>query len=110
MSSGQKGKGILHIINYSNQGPLRVDGRYPSTVLAGRELSHVETKRPSGAFCLRQNAQRAALRAAGQATSGKKRSVSFEPRRARFGYHRENINRLKLNTVNMALCSHHEEL
>ena len=25
----------------------------------------------SGAFCLRQNAQRAALRAAGQATSGK---------------------------------------
>ena len=26
--------------------------------------------RPSGAFCLRQNAQRAALRAAGQATSG----------------------------------------
>ena len=30
--------------------------------------SHVET---SGAFCLRQNAQRAALRAAGQATSGK---------------------------------------
>ena len=30
-------------------------------------LSHVET----GAFCLRQNAQRAALRAAGQATSGK---------------------------------------
>ena len=39
-------------------------------------LSHVETKiysilGPSGAFCLRQNAQRAALRAAGQATSGK---------------------------------------
>ena len=42
-------------------------------------VSYVETKiysifyfiRPSGAFCLRQNAQRAALRAAGQATSGK---------------------------------------
>ena len=39
------------------------------------ELSHVETKTPlAGAFCLRQNAQRAALRAAaaGQATSGKR--------------------------------------
>ena len=33
--------------------------------------TNIETKkRPSGAFCLRQNAQRAALRAAGQATSG----------------------------------------
>ena len=32
-----------------------------------RGLSHVA---PSGAFCLRQNAQRAALRAAGQATRG----------------------------------------
>ena len=33
------------------------------------QLSHVETKIYS-IFCLRQNAQRAALRAAGQATSG----------------------------------------
>ena len=40
-----------------------------------RNLSHVETKIYSGAFCLRQNAQRAALRAAGQATSGKKKPV-----------------------------------
>ena len=33
--------------------------------------------RPSGAFCLRQNAQRAALRAAGQATSGKESKEQF---------------------------------
>ena len=48
-------------------------------------MSHIETKiysiLDSGAFCLRQNAQRAALRAAGQATSGKaqpRASYSFD--------------------------------
>ena len=49
-------------------------------------LSHVETKIYSilGAFCLRQNAQRAALRAAGQATSGKILLIcNFHPSRAR---------------------------
>ena len=65
-------------------------------------LSHVETKiysifgaplgrqrgssspleHPSGAFCLRQNAQRAALRAAGQATSGKSNLWWLRARRA----------------------------
>ena len=46
--------------------------------VSGRNLSHVETKIYSilGAFCLRQNAQRAALRAAGQATSGKQKLKS----------------------------------
>ena len=50
--------------------PARLQFARTARALTER-LSHVETKiysilRPSGAFCLRQNAQRAALRAAGQ--------------------------------------------
>ena len=41
-------------------------------ILRPKYILYILYKRPSGAFCLRQNAQRAALRAAGQATSGKR--------------------------------------
>ena len=53
---------------------------------------------PSGAFCLRQMAQRAALRAAGQATSGKSdphsKRIDFKSRegaRARAAYNDHDI-------------------
>ena len=69
----------MHLLSLHNpvaRAARALAGRYTGSVppgcaqLAWGPLSHVETK-IYGAFCLRQNAQRAALRAAGQATSGK---------------------------------------
>ena len=65
-----------------------LDGARMISVYRWERLFHIETKIYSilGAFCLRQKAQRAALRAAGQATSGKGEKRKL--RAARVGYHR----------------------
>ena len=59
---------------------------------AAARLSHVETKIYSGAFCLQQNAQRAALRAAGQGTSGNRARSVLKHLVTYFQFHYKRVN------------------